>query len=170
MTNTSVILDPNLAVETTQSNHSQHSAPSGQGSTLSQNVGAQQKELHNVPPIPAGDYLVTISSAHLKDQANGAYKLVILNMIISAGDFNGSTLSKFYHLKSQKSVDFFKKELLQLGFVIKGPHELKSLCDNMANTCAMATVCFNDSGNRIIFLKAAAAPKKIEPIKAEFNW
>lgn len=170
MTYTNIILDPKLLNESTQLSTGEQSATSGQGSALSQNLGAQHKELYTAPPIPAGDYLVTINNAHLKDQANGAYQLVILNMSVSAGDFNGLALSKFYHLKSQKSVDFFKKELLQLGFVIKGNHELKSLCSNIVNTCAIATVCFNDSGNMIIYLKPAATPKRVEPVKTEFIW
>lgn len=120
--------------------------------------------------MPAGDYLATITDAHLKYQAQGAYHLVIVNMTVAAGGYKGFSLTKYYHLKSQKAVDFFKKEMLSIGFVVESDEKLGSLCSSLAKTSAMVTVAFNESGNRILYLKAAAAPKKIAQVKTQFTW
>ena len=110
-------------------------------------------------PVPAGDYVCVITDAHVKEQASGSYSLVIVNMVAIAGEFKGLHLTKYYHLKSQKALDFFKKEMLTLGFVAKGSDELAALTKSLAGTNVMALVNFNESGNRIIYLKAASAPK-----------
>lgn len=123
-----------------------------------------------VENVPAGDYLVTITNGRLKEQADGSYYLVTVDMTISTGAAKGFSLTKYYHLKSQKAVDFFKKEMLVLGHVASGIEGLSDLCDSLAQTNAIATVVFNESGNRIIYLKAASIPKKVPPVKTEFAW
>lgn len=138
--------------------------------------GLENLPLKAAPPkavdsaIPAGDYLAMITDAHLKQQAQGTYSLVILNMTVATGGFKGFSMTKYYHLKSQKAVDFFKKEMLYLGFVANGEEELRELCASLAKTNAMVTVAFNESGNRILYLKAAANPKKIPEVKTQFTW
>lgn len=121
-------------------------------------------------PVPAGDYVCVITDAHVKEQAKGSYYLVIVNMGIISGEFKGLTLTKYYHLKSQKAVDFFKKEMLAVGFVAKSIDELPGLTQSLAQTNVMATVTFNESGNQIVYLKAASVPKKPQELKAQLVW
>jgi hypothetical protein len=60
--------------------------------------------------------------------------------------------------------------MLSIGFVVESDEKLGSLCSSLAKTSAMVTVAFNESGNRILYLKAAAAPKKIAQVKTQFTW
>ena len=121
-------------------------------------------------PVPAGDYVCVITDAHVKEQAQASYFLVIVNMVIISGESKGLTLTKYYHLKTQKAVDFFKKEMLSIGFVPKGLDELPNLAKSLAQTNVMASVAFNESGNRIVYLKAASVPKKAPEVKAQLIW
>lgn len=121
-------------------------------------------------PVPAGDYVCMISDAHVKEQAQGSYFLVIVNMVIISGEFKGHGLTKYYHLKTQKAVNFFKKEMLSIGFVAKGSAELPDLTASLSQTNVMASVAFNESGNRIVYLKAASIPKKSPEVRNQLVW
>lgn len=120
--------------------------------------------------VPAGDYLATISSASHVTHKTGNYPMVTLEIKISAGDFKDLPLTKYFHLKSTKAIEYFKKEMLSIGFIIKGPSDLSTLCSSLPRTNVMANVVFNDSGNRIIYLKSAALPKKVASVDAASLW
>lgn len=130
--------------------------------------------LKNLPSkpgtIPAADYVVAIKDAQVKSQDNGAYNLVILNMAISTGEFKGHHLTKYYHLKSQKALDFFRKEMTNLGVVVTGEHELPDLGTRLANATALVTVVFNESGNMIIYIKPPTVAKKTAAPKVSLSW
>ena len=120
--------------------------------------------------VPAGDYLATISSASHVTHKTGNYPMVTVEIKISAGDFKDLPLTKYFHLKSTKAIEYFKKEMLSIGFIIKGPSDLSTLCSSLPRTNVMANVVFNDSGNRIIYLKSAALPKKVASVDAASLW
>ena len=120
--------------------------------------------------VPAGDYLATISSASHVTHKTGNYPMVTVEIKISAGDFKDLPLTKYFHLKSTKAIEYFKKEMLSIGFIIKGPSDLGTLCTSLPRTNVMANVVFNDSGNRIIYLKSAALPKKVASVDAASLW
>jgi hypothetical protein len=120
--------------------------------------------------VPAGDYLATISSASHVTHKTGNYPMVTLEIKISAGEFKDLPLTKYFHLKSTKAIEYFKKEMLSIGFIIKGPSDLGTLCSSLPRTNVMANVVFNDSGNRIIYLKSAALPKKVASVDAASLW
>ena len=120
--------------------------------------------------VPAGDYLATISSASHVTHKTGNYPMVTVEIKISAGDFKDLPLTKYFHLKSTKAIEYFKKEMLSIGFIIKGPSDLGTLCSSLPRTNVMANVIFNDSGNRIIYLKSAAVPKKVASVDAASLW
>ena len=120
--------------------------------------------------VPAGDYLATISSASHVTHKTGNYPMVTVEIKISAGDFKDLPLTKYFHLKSTKAIEYFKKEMLSIGFIIKGPSDLGTLCSSLPRTNVMANVVFNDSGNRIIYLKSAALPKKVASVDAASLW
>ncbi len=120
--------------------------------------------------VPAGDYLATISSASHVTHKTGNYPMVTVEIKISAGDFKDLPLTKYFHLKSTKAIEYFKKEMLSIGFIIKGPSDLSTLCSSLPRTNVMANVVFNDSGNRIIYLKSAAVPKKVASVDAASLW
>ena len=120
--------------------------------------------------VPAGDYLATISSASHVTHKTGNYPMVTLEIKISAGEFKDLPLTKYFHLKSTKAIEYFKKEMLSIGFIIKGPSDLGTLCTSLPRTNVMANVVFNDSGNRIIYLKSAALPKKVASVDAASLW
>ena len=119
--------------------------------------------------ILAGDYLATITDVHQKTHASG-YIMIIANMVVADGDFTGFPLTKFYHLKSQKPLDFFKKEMQLIGFPVKGEDDLPNLLSALPKTSVMTNVVFNESGNRIIYLKATSAPKKVASVAPKLNW
>jgi hypothetical protein len=120
--------------------------------------------------VPAGDYLATIKSASHVTHKTGNYPMVTVEIKISAGDFKDLPLTKYFHLKSTKAIEYFKKEMLSIGFIIKGPSDLGTLCSSLPRTNVMANVVFNDSGNRIIYLKSAALPKKVASVDAASLW
>jgi len=120
--------------------------------------------------VPAGDYLATISSASHVTHKTGNYPMVTVEIKISAGDFKDLPLTKYFHLKSTKAIEYFKKEMLSIGFIIKGPSDLGTLCSSLPRTNVMANVVFNDSGNRVIYLKSAALPKKVASVDAASLW
>jgi hypothetical protein len=120
--------------------------------------------------VPAGNYLATISSASHVTHKTGNYPMVTLEIKISAGEFKDLPLTKYFHLKSTKAIEYFKKEMLSIGFIIKGPSDLGTLCSSLPRTNVMANVVFNDSGNRIIYLKSAALPKKVASVDAASLW
>lgn len=122
-----------------------------------------------VDPVPAGDYVCVVTDAHVKEQEPNQF-LIIVNMIIISGESKGLNLTKYYNLKSQKALDFFKKEMAYLGFVVKDSAQLPGLAKSLAGVNVMATVTFSESGNRSIYLKAASAPKKETEMKTALVW
>ncbi len=120
--------------------------------------------------VPAGDYLATIKSASHVTHKTGNYPMVTVEIKISAGEFKDLPLTKYFHLKSTKAIEYFKKEMLSIGFIVKGPGDLSTLCSSLPRTNVMANVVFNDSGNRIIYLKSAAVPKKVASVDAASLW
>lgn len=122
-----------------------------------------------VDPVPAGDYVCVVTDAHVKEQEPNQF-LIIVNMIIIAGESKGLNLTKYYNLKSQKALDFFKKEMAYFGFVVNGSAQLPNLTKSLSGVNVMATVTFSESGNRSIYLKAASAPKKETEMKTALVW
>ena len=122
-----------------------------------------------VDPVPAGDYVCVVTDAHVKEQEPNQF-LIIVNTIIISGESKGLNLTKYYNLKSQKALDFFKKEMAFLGFVVKGSAQLPDLAKSLAGVNVLATVTFSESGNRSIYLKAASAPKKETEMKTALVW
>jgi len=120
--------------------------------------------------ILAGDYLVRITDVHQKKHSSGVYFMIIVNMVVDNGEYEDFPLTKFYHLKSQKALDFFKKEMKLIGHSVTSEYDLPVLLNNLPETYVIATVVFNESGNRIIYLKSASTPKKVVNAAPKLKW
>ena len=123
-----------------------------------------------VDPVPAGNYVCLITDAQVKDQSEGSGFLVIVNMVIIAGESKGLNLTKYYNLTTQKSLDFFKKEMASIGFVVTGSAQLPGLTKSLSGVNVRATVTLSETGNRSIYLKAASTPAKAPEVKNQLVW
>jgi hypothetical protein len=67
-------------------------------------------------------------------------------------------------------LDFFKKEMTNIGFVVTGSAQLPGLAKSLSGVNVRATVTLSETGNRSIYLKAASTTAKAPEVKNQLVW
>ena len=120
--------------------------------------------------IPAGSYIASITKANATVHDVGKYDIVSMEIRVQAEPYSGFVLNKLYHQKSKKSVDFFKREMKEIGFHIHGRDELPDLCESLVGKIIVADIVDQQNGNQGLFLKCANRKKTVAAIDPDDLW
>lgn len=120
--------------------------------------------------IPAGSYLASITNASRSIHEEGRYDIIKMEIKIQAEPYSGRILNKVYHQKVKKVIDFFKREMKEIGHEVSKREELDDLCKNLVGTIVVADVVSNESGNQSIYLKNANTKKTVTPVDPDSLW
>ena len=120
--------------------------------------------------IPAGSYLASITNASRSIHEEGRYDIITMEIKIQAEPYSGRILNKVYHQKTKKIIDFFKREMKEIGHEVTSRNELDFLCKSLVGTIVVADVVPNESGNQLIYLKNANTKKTVAPVDPDSLW
>jgi hypothetical protein len=103
--------------------------------------------------IPSGSYKARIMKASRRVHQEGGYDVVRVSLALSVQPYMGVPLEKYYNLKSKAAVDFFRREMNELGIALTTRAELDSLCNSLVGKNVLAQLADHPSGNQVILLK-----------------
>lgn len=103
--------------------------------------------------IPSGSYKAKIMKASRRVHQEGGYDVVRVSLALSVQPYMGVPLEKYYNLKSKAALDFFRREMHELGSIVTAREELDSVCSSLVGRDVIAQLADHPSGNQVILLK-----------------
>jgi hypothetical protein len=162
-------LEGDYTMDTSNENHTESGIIEGLESL---DVTSTSATTPSTPPgeIPAGSYLSTITRVDKTTHPEGTYDIVKMEITVQGGQYSGFVLKKSYHQKTLKAVNFFKREMEEIGVTLKKRRQLDDLCDTLTGTNVIADIVPSDSGNQAIYLKNSNTKKNVVPVDPDALW
>lgn len=120
--------------------------------------------------VPVGTYLTKIVGATTKTHPEGEHDVVKVELEIQSQSQNGHILRKYYNLTSKESVQFFRREMKEIGFPVSSRSDLETLAELLPQSIVNAQVADHPSGNQVIYLKGVNNTKKVTKIDPNALW
>ena len=120
--------------------------------------------------VPVGTYLTKIVGATTKTHPEGEHDVVKVELEIQSQSQNGHILRKYYNLTSKESVQFFRREMKEIGFPVSSRSDLETLAELLPQAIVNAQVADHPSGNQVIYLKGVNNTKKVTKVDPNALW
>ncbi len=116
--------------------------------------------------VPVGIYLSKIVAATTRKHPEGEHDVIKIDLEIQSPAESGHILTKYYNLTSKESVQFFRREMKEIGFPLTTRADLETLSVLLPTSIVNAHVADHPSGNQVIYLKGVNSkkrPPKVDP-------
>lgn len=116
--------------------------------------------------VPVGIYLSKIVDATTRKHPEGEHDVIKIDLEIQSPAESGHILTKYYNLTSKESVQFFRREMKEIGFPLTTRADLETLSVLLPTSIVNAQVADHPSGNQVIYLKGVNGkkmPPKVDP-------
>ena len=116
--------------------------------------------------VPVGIYLSKIVAATTRKHPEGEHDVIKIDLEIQSPAESGHILTKYYNLTSKESVQFFRREMKEIGFPLTTRADLETLSVLLPTSIVNAQVADHPSGNQVIYLKGVNGkkmPPKVDP-------
>jgi len=119
--------------------------------------------------IPSGYYKSSIKDAKHTVHPDG-HDVIRITLEVATAPYGGHSFAKFYNLKTKKAVDFFRREMDEIGSLVSSRGELSDLCGTLVGREVLAQIADHPSGNQVIFIKRLKSPSPASSVNLADLW
>lgn len=106
--------------------------------------------------VPSGYYKSTIKDAKHTVHSDG-HDVIRITLEVATAPYLGHSFVKYYNLKTKKAVDFFRREMDEIGSLVSSRGELSDLCGTLIGREVLAQIADHVNGNQVILIKRLKA-------------
>ncbi len=120
--------------------------------------------------LPSGYYKSSIKDAKHTVHPDGGHDVIRITLEVATAPYVGHSFAKFYNLKTKEAVDFFRREMDEIGSIISSRGELSDLCGTLVGREVLAQIADHPSGNQVIFIKRLKAQVPVLSVNLADLW